>query len=71
VGPLLKPAFAKNGAYIYKEKDIVHEIYFLTKGKAGFVIPECDDLIYIFINIGDHFGISDLVPKRASNILQN
>ena len=47
-------------------------MYFLVSGYAGFVIPECDDLCFIVIESGDHFGVMDLVPDRkAMNSLNN
>jgi CRP-like cAMP-binding protein len=68
---MLKPVFAKNGAYIYQEKDSVKDIFFLIKGKAAFMIPEYDELVYIVINEGDMFGIIDLVPTKNEVAIQN
>lgn len=47
--------------YIYFEGDDVTNIFFLIKGKAGFVLPKYKNATYIEINIGAHFGIVDIV----------
>lgn len=36
-------------------------IYFLIKGKCGFVLPKYKNTTYIEISIGDHFGVIDIV----------
>ena len=38
-------------------------VYFLSKGEAAFVLPQCDDLPFLVIEKGDVFGIIDLVPE--------
>ena len=36
-------------------------MYFLIKGKCGFVLPKYKNTTYIEISVGDHFGIIDIV----------
>lgn len=51
--------------YLYYETDIILEIYFITKGQAGFVIPLDDNIVYIDIMEGDYFGEIDFIfPAR-------
>lgn len=47
------------GEFVYQDGDIIHEIYFLTKGLLGFVLPR-KGCCYILIEPGDTFGIVDL-----------
>ena len=42
------------------------EIYFLSKGEAGFVLPKYDDLAYVLVEEGDAFGILDLIDNERS-----
>ena len=49
--------------YIYFEGDDVQDIFFLIKGKAGFVLPKYQNTTYIDINVGAHFGIIDIVES--------
>lgn len=59
--PLLKPRAFSNGQNVTLEGDEVLEIYFLVKGKAGFVLPKYNNTTYINIHVGQHFGIIDIV----------
>ena len=71
VGPLLKRFNVEEQEYIYKEGDDVKEsnlysqlndiVYFLIKGVAGYVLPRFNNMVYITIERGDHFGIIDIV----------
>jgi len=36
-------------------------VFFLEEGVAGYVLPRFDNMIYIKIDKGDHFGHIDLV----------
>jgi hypothetical protein len=36
-------------------------VYFVIKGKAGFVLPFKKNVVYIEINQGDYFGDVDFV----------
>ena len=53
VCPLLKQSFIPIEQYIYYETDQITEIYFLTKGNAGFVLPFKRNIVYIEIEKGD------------------
>ena len=35
--------------------------YFMLSGHASFVLPSYDNTSYINIDIGDHFGIIDII----------
>ena len=59
--PLLKPVPFPNKQYIFFEGDDVTSIFFLAKGKAGFVLPKYKNTTYIEIPLGAHFGIIDIV----------
>lgn len=59
--PLLKPMAFPVNQYVFFEGDDVASIFFLTKGKAGFVLPKYKNTTYIEIPLGAHFGIIDIV----------
>ena len=59
--PLLKQVIVPEEQYIFYETDPIEEIYFLTKGNAGFVLPFKQNIVYIEILAGDYFGEIDLV----------
>ena len=59
--PLLKPAFFVRNQYIYAEGQEVQMSYFMLSGKASFVLPFYSNSSYIDIDIGDHFGIIDII----------
>ena len=61
--PLLKPRRYPNNGYVYFEGDTVNNIYFLIKGKAGFVLPKYKNTVYIEISVGSHFGIVDIIAS--------
>ena len=63
-GPLLKPQLFSEQQYIFKEGDDIKEIYFLTNGTAGFVLPIFNNVVYIQIEKGDKFGLIDLVYDK-------
>ena len=44
-------------------------VYFMSKGRAGFVLPKFKNAVYIEITIGQDFGIIDIVGSALkSNI---
>lgn len=47
--PLLKPSLTTKKQYIFFEGDEVTCMYFLVKGKAGFVLPKYKNCIYMMI----------------------
>ncbi|CDW89496.1 cation channel family protein [Stylonychia lemnae] len=64
VGPLLKPLLFSEQKYIYREGDEIKEIYFMTNGTAGFVLPIYNNAVYIQVEKGDEFGLTDLVYDK-------
>jgi len=67
--PLLKQAFIPTEQYIYYETDLVTEVYFLTVGVAGFILPFRENVVYIEINNGDYFGEIDLVIASGEHMI--
>ena len=59
--PLLKPIIRLKDQYIFFEGDDVACIYFFQKGHAGYVLPRHEDLMYISLIEGLHFGVSCIV----------
>ena len=59
--PLLRPEQYPSNQYIFFEGDDITTLYFLIKGKAGFVLPKYKNTTFIEIVIGAHFGIIDIV----------
>ncbi len=64
--PLLKQCFIPIEQYIYYETDQITEVYFLTKGNAGFVLPLKQNIVYIEIEKGNKFGEIDFVLASGS-----
>ena len=48
--PLLKQNYIPIEQYIYYETDQTEEIFFLSKGTAGFVLPFKKNIVYLEIN---------------------
>ena len=65
--PLLKPFFILEDQHIYFEYEEITNIYFLKKGRCGFVLPNYLNAKYIDIPFGEYFGVIDIV----GSILQN
>lgn len=65
--PLLEHTYIPIDQYIYYEADLVEEIFFLTDGNCGFVIPLKDNIVYIEIEEGDTFGQLDIVLTAIQN----
>ena len=55
----LRSRVKEPGTYIYQDGDQVHNMYFLTKGLAGFALPR-RGCVYIIIEPGDSFGLVDI-----------
>lgn len=47
--------------YLYSEGDIATTISFLNKGDVGFVLPKYNNVKYINVDEGAHFGIIDIM----------
>jgi hypothetical protein len=41
-------------------------VYFMAEGVGGYVLPRFNNLVYIEIEKGDHFGLIDLVIDQDS-----
>ena len=65
--PLLKPSPYQQNEFLYKEGDEVTNVFFLIKGYASFVLQTYQNCKYINIDIGDHFGIIDIVGSCQIN----
>jgi hypothetical protein len=66
--PKLKPAVYASTSLIFSDEEDVAEIYFLTKGKVGFVLPKFNNTCYIQVSIGQHFGIIDIVASIFAKV---
>ena len=55
----LQSSFMEHNQYLYQEGDVVSNIYFLTKGLLGFVLPRKGSC-YIVIEPGDTFAVIDI-----------
>jgi CRP-like cAMP-binding protein len=64
----MKPVHFNSKQYIYREEDDVENIYFLIKGTAGFVLPLYDNAKYVNINVGDHFGVIDIIGCQPKDL---
>lgn len=67
VCPLLQQEFIPAEQYLYYETDLITDIYFLTNGTIGFVLPFKQNIVYIEINNGDFFGEIDLNVEAGAN----
>jgi hypothetical protein len=65
--PLLKPYFCTYDDFVYSEGQYVSSIYFLKRGRCGYVIPNHEDFKYIDILEGDYFGTIDIVSSVIKN----
>lgn len=65
--PLLKPCYYAESEYIYSEGAEATVIFFMLSGKADYVLPSYDNVGYIEIEIGDQFGVIDIVGSAINN----
>lgn len=65
---MLKPLKVEKDDYICKIKDPIEEIFFLIKGKAGMVLPQFKDSVYLVIEEGYYFGDLDYVWTDANGV---
>jgi CRP-like cAMP-binding protein len=69
VMPLLTQEYVPAEQYLYYETDIITDIYFMTHGVAGFVLPFRKNIVYIELNKGDCFGEIDFaISAEQSNM---
>ena len=64
----LRSSIAERGSFIYQESDLIHNVYFLIKGQAGFAIPRSGSY-YILVEPGDTFGDVDVAQEILDLIL--
>ena len=51
--------------YIMREGEEANEIYFILKGQVEYVLPKYNDIPYMIVPKGQHFGELDvLIPKK-------
>ena len=60
VCPLLRQNYLPIDTVVFYETDVIEDIYFLTLGNAGFVLPMQDNIVYIEVQVGDLFGQLDI-----------
>ena len=65
--PLFKSEFFESSEFVYSEGDKIEDIYFLHKGIANFVLPIVKNYPYIRIEIGDHFGVIDIIGTQLEH----
>ena len=53
--------------YVFYEGDDITSIYFKQSGSCGFVLPKHNNLKYINIDDGMHFGIIDIIASLLEN----
>ena len=64
---MLKPGFYAEMEYIYSEGEEANMIYFMLSGKADYVLPSFGNVSYIQIEIGDHFGLVDIIGSSINH----
>lgn len=47
--------------YIYFDGDDINCIYFFQKGEAGYVLPRHQNVMYIYLDPGEYFGITCII----------
>jgi hypothetical protein len=65
--PLFKPQVFVDYSYIYFEGDDIAHIYFLQEGACGFVIPKHNNIKYVNVQKGNHFGFVDILGSIFKN----
>ena len=58
------------GSYIYQESDVIHNMYFMYKGEAGFALPRFNS-VYLLIEEGDMFGLIDIIYNGDSEEIES
>ena len=68
----MKPQIQGENQFIYNEGDEIQCVFFLVSGRAGFVLPQYENVKYIDIKDGDKFGIIDIYGSTEKmNIKEN
>lgn len=60
--PFLQHIFAQVDDYIYKKGEYADEMYFIIKGRVGYVYEE-DLKVYKTISRGSYFGDIELIER--------
>ena len=47
--------------YVYSKGAPLDEIFFVVKGQFGMILPEYDEMCYVYIRENDYFGDIDYV----------
>jgi len=61
VCPLLKPNLVTSGEYVFNEADDIKFLFFNPSSFLSYVLPKYMKQEYIRINMGNEFGLIDLV----------
>ena len=64
---MLKPLVKAYDQYVYFEGDDITCIYFLKNGEAGYVLPRYQNLMYVTLERGGHFGVSCILGSFIEN----
>lgn len=59
--PHLKEIYVPQDQYVYYETDEIEEIFFITQGNCGFVLPFKKNIVYIEVEKGDTLGDIDFL----------
>lgn len=66
--PLLKPCTIEADGFVYLEDESQSQgMYFMTRGKAAYVLPLHEHVAYIRIDEGDDFGQADIMLQSTIN----
>ena len=68
IAPMLIQIEFQKDQYVFLEGENVNYVFFIMKGESGFVLPRYDNSIYILVCQGDHFGLIDMISKKAKQM---
>ncbi len=76
IGTMLRPVYIQEQEFIFQEGEEIMEskilsslsnlVYFLIYGVGAYVLPRYDNIVYIKITEGDHFGHTDMIQDKKS-----
>lgn len=69
--PLLTPTCFAQHQNIFFEGDEIRHVYFLSSGKAEFVLPGYNNTPYVNIQKGDMFGVADIISSYSEHNLDH
>ena len=67
ISPRLRPVIFDELEPVYVQGDVMHQVYFLSKGRACYVVPSINYRSFGRIREGRLFGISDLIMSWRKN----